>query len=124
MSEFQYYEWQTIDRPLSPSERDAVSGLSSHMETVTSTQAIVTYSWGGGFRHDVRQVLLLYFDAYLYMANWGTRRLLFRFPKSVIDPQAIQPYCREEFLALELKGNFYILEFSLDNEDRTYAKVI
>jgi hypothetical protein len=42
MSEYQYYEWQTIDRPLSPNEREAVSGLSSHMETATSTQAIVT----------------------------------------------------------------------------------
>ncbi len=119
MSEYQYYEWQTIDRPLSPNEREAVSGLSSHMETVTSTQAIVTYSWGD-FKHDPCQVLLKYFDAHLYMANWGTRRLLFRFPKSVIDPHAIRPYCREEFLTLELKGNYYILEFSLDDEEPDY----
>jgi hypothetical protein len=119
MSEYQYYEWQTIDRPLNPSEREAVSGLSSHMETVTSTQAIVSYSWGN-FKHDPRQVLLRYFDAHFYMANWGTRRLLFRFPKSVIDSHAIQPYCREDFLTLELEGNHYILEFSLDNEEPDY----
>jgi hypothetical protein len=119
MSEYQYYEWQTIDRPLSSSEREAVSGLSSHMETATSTQAIVTYSWGD-FKHDPRLVLLQYFDAHLYMANWGTRRLLFRFPKSVIDPQAIQPYCREGILTLELEGKYYILEFSLDNEEPDY----
>jgi hypothetical protein len=116
MSEYQYYEWQTIDRPLSPHETESVSGLSSHMDTVTSTQAIVTYSWGD-FKHDPRQVLLQYFDAHLYLANWGTRRLLFRFPKSVIDPHSIRPYCREEFLTLELKGNYYILEFSLDDEE-------
>jgi hypothetical protein len=119
MSEYQYYEWQTIDRPLSPIEKDAVSGLSSHMETVTSTQAIVTYSWGD-FKHSPRQVLLEYFDAHLYMANWGSRRLLFRFPKSVLDPQAIQPYCREDILTLELEGNYYILEFSLDDEEPDY----
>jgi|WetSurSiteA1Bulk_404760.scaffolds.fasta_scaffold08213_2 hypothetical protein len=119
MSEYQYYEWQTIDRPLSPREWEDVSGLSSHMETVTPTQAIVTYSWGD-FKHDPRQVLLKYFDAHLYMANWGTRRLLFRFPKSVIDSHAIRPYCREEFLTLELKGNYYILEFSLDDEEPDY----
>jgi len=119
MSEYQYYEWQTMDRPLSPSEREAVSGLSSHMETVTPTQAIVSYSWGN-FKHDSRQVLLQYFDAHLYMANWGTRRLLFRYPKSVIDSQAIQPYCREDFLTLELGGDYYILEFSLDSEEPDY----
>jgi hypothetical protein len=28
MSEYQYYEWQTIDRPLSPNEREAVARLS------------------------------------------------------------------------------------------------
>jgi hypothetical protein len=119
MSEYQYYEWQTIDRPLSPGEREAVSGLSSHMETATSTQAIVTYSWGD-FKHDPRQVLLQYFDAHLYMANWGTRKLMFRFPKAVIDPRAIQPYCREDILTLELEGNYYILEFSLDDEEPDY----
>jgi hypothetical protein len=119
MSEYQYYEWQTIDRPLSPDEREAVSGLSSHMETVTSTQAIVTYSWGD-FKHDPCQVLLQYFDAHLYMANWGMHRLLFRFPKSVIDPRAIRPYCREDFITLDLKGNYYLLEFSMDDEEPDY----
>jgi hypothetical protein len=115
MSEYQYYEWQTIDRPLSSDERQAVSRLSSHMDAVTSTQAIVTYSWGD-FKHNPRQVLLQYFDAHLYMANWGTRQLMFRFPKALIDPQAIQPYCREDGLNLELDGNYYVLEFSQDDE--------
>ena len=46
MSEYQYYEWQTIDRPLNEKELAAVSQLSSHMEVITTTQAIVTYSWG------------------------------------------------------------------------------
>jgi hypothetical protein len=116
MSEYQYYEWQTIDRPLSPEEREAVSRLSSHMETVTSTQAIVSYSWGD-FKHDPRQVLLQYFDAHLYMANWGTRRLLFRFPKALIDPQAVEPYCRDNFLTLTLEGSHYILEFSPEEDE-------
>lgn len=116
MSEYQYYEWQTIDRPLSPGEREAVSRLSSHMETVTSTQAIVSYSWGD-FKHDPRQVLLKYFDAHLYMANWGTRRLLFRFPKALIDPQAVEPYCRDNFLTLTLEDSHYILEFSPEEDE-------
>jgi len=46
MSEYQYYKWQVIDRPLSHNEKEAVSKLSGHMENVTSTQAIVPYSWG------------------------------------------------------------------------------
>ena len=81
MSEYQYYEWQSIDRPLTAEEQDAVNSLSSHMDTVTSTQAIVTYSWGD-FKHDPRKVLLRYFDDMLYLTNWGTRQLMFRFLKA------------------------------------------
>jgi len=43
MSEYQYYEWQTIDRPLTPEEQAAVNKLSSHI-AVASSQAIVMYS--------------------------------------------------------------------------------
>jgi hypothetical protein len=32
MSEYQYYEWQTIDRALSDKERTEVNKLSSHIE--------------------------------------------------------------------------------------------
>ena len=83
MSEYQYYEWQTIDRPLTASEQREVGGLSSHMDTVTSTQAIVTYSWGD-FKHDPQKVLLKYFDAFLYDSNFGTRQLMFRLPKNLV----------------------------------------
>jgi len=36
MSEYQYYEWQTLDRPLTPEERTAVNELSSHIEVTSS----------------------------------------------------------------------------------------
>jgi hypothetical protein len=39
MSEYQYYEWQTFDRPLISEELEEVAQLSSHMDMVTSTQA-------------------------------------------------------------------------------------
>jgi hypothetical protein len=78
MSEYQYYEWQTLERPLTAAEQAAVNGRSSHID-VTSSQAIVTYNWGD-FKHDPLKVLAKYFDAHLYITNWGTRRLAFRFP--------------------------------------------
>jgi hypothetical protein len=116
MSEYQYYEWQTVDRPLTASQKSEVERLSSHMEVVTSTQAIVTYSWGD-FKHDPEQVLLTYFDAFLYEANWGTFRLMFRFPKSSIDAEAIRPYCLGDQIRLNDRGAYFILEFSLDEEE-------
>jgi hypothetical protein len=115
MSEYQYYEWQTLDRPLTPEERAAVNELSGHIE-VTSSQAIVTYSWGD-FKHDPRQVLARYFDAFLYLANWGSKRLAFRFPKGLLDPNQIEPYLWEYCIKLEPVGDYLILDISLDEEE-------
>ncbi len=115
MSEYQYYEWQTLDRPLTPEEQAEVNELSSHIH-VTASQAIVTYSWGD-FKHDPIQVLARYFDAFLYLANWGSKRLAFRFPKGLLDPQRIQPYLWEYRIELESVGDYLILDISLDDEE-------
>jgi hypothetical protein len=115
MSEYQYYEWQTLERPLTAAEQAAVNGLSSHID-VTSSQAIVTYNWGN-FKHDPIKVLAKYFDAYLYIANWGTRRLVFRFPKGLLDAAAIEPYCDEYHAHIENVGDVQVLEFEMSEEE-------
>ncbi len=89
MSEYQYYEWQTIDRPLTDQEQAEVNRLSSHIE-VSPTGAWVEYSWGD-FKHDPKRVLAQYFDAFLYVTNWGSRELLFRFPKNCSIPGKSSP---------------------------------
>ncbi len=114
MSEYQYYEWQTLDRPLTPEERTAVSRLSSHID-VTSSQAIVTYSWGD-FKHDPIQVLARYFDAFIYLANWGSQRLAFRFPPGLLDAKQVEPYLWEYCIELKPVGDCLILDISLDEE--------
>ena len=114
MSEYQYHEWQTLERPLTATEQNAVDGLSSHID-VTSTQAIVTYHWSN-FKHDPIEVLAKYFDAYLYLANWGTRRLAFRFHKGLVDVHAIEAYCDEYHLNLKTIGDVQVLEFEMNEE--------
>jgi hypothetical protein len=115
MSEYQYYEWQTIDRLLTSAEQAAVEDLSSHIE-VSSSRAVVTYDWSD-FRHDPRQVLLDYFDAHYYYANWGSLRLMFRFPKEVLDRDDVEPYCFEDFITYKAVGNFQVLDLTFDSED-------
>ena len=116
MSEYQYYEWIAVDRPLTEEELEEVSGLSSHMDIATATQAVVTYSYGD-FKHDRRAVLLKYFDAMLYAANWGSRELAFRFPVAAIDAKAIQAFCIEDRISLTREGKFQVLEIDLSEED-------
>lgn len=114
MSEYQYHEWQTVDKVLTPEEQAEVDSLSSHIE-VSSSRAVVTYHWSD-FRHDPKRVLLDYFDAYFYMANWGTLRLMFRFPKGLIDEEAITPYMLDEYVSLETVGEDQVLDLEFNLE--------
>lgn len=114
MSEYQYYEWQALDRPLTAAEQEAVNELSSHIN-VTSTQVIVTYNWSS-FKHNPIYVLAKYFDAYLYFANWGTRRLAFRFPNGLVDVPVIDSYCDEYHTTIKTIDNVQVLEFEMDEE--------
>lgn len=115
MSEYQYYGWQTIDRALTAAEQAAVGQLSSHID-VTLTRAWVEYHWSD-FKHDPKQVLVQYFDAFLYYANWGCQRLAFRFPKGLLDENALQPYLWEYCSELEPVGDCLILDVSYPDED-------
>ena len=115
MSEYQYYEWQTIDRVLTLAEQKAVNGLSSHIE-VSSSRAVVTYNWGD-FKHNPKQVLIKYFDAFFYMANWGSLQLIFRFPKGLLDKTNIEPYCIDDLISLETVGDYQVLDLDFNPED-------
>ena len=115
MSEYQYHEWQALERPLTASEQKVLNGLSSHID-VTSSQAIVTYEWGS-FEQKPLEVLAKYFDAYLYTANWGTRRLAFRFPSGLLDIVAIEGYCHEDHVNLEIIGEVQVLKFEINREE-------
>jgi hypothetical protein len=115
MSEYQYHEWQVVDRLLTPEEQDAVNDLSSHIE-VSSSRAVVTYHWSD-FRHDPKQVLLKYFDAYFYLANWGSLRLMFRFPKGLLEEADILPYCIDELITFDTIGNYQVLDLDFSPEE-------
>ncbi len=71
MSEFQYYEFVAIDRPLSATAQKQLRSITSRA-TITSTRLVNTYEWGD-FKADPRELVAKHFDAFLYYANWGTR---------------------------------------------------
>jgi hypothetical protein len=116
MSEYQYYEFLAIDRPLSAADMAYVRTLSSRVQP-TPTQAVFTYSYGD-FRGDPLQLLAKHYDVMLYMANWGSKQLAFRFPKSAIDQQALQPYYYGiEEIELTNVGQHTILNIAFNDDE-------
>jgi hypothetical protein len=119
MSEYQYYEFHAIDRPLAYEEQQAVAKLSSRVDP-HPRRAVFTYSWSD-LPADPRRILARYYDAMLYMANWGSIRLMFRFPLSTVDVERMQAYCPpgdgQEFLSFSSEGEYAIFDLNLyENE--------
>jgi hypothetical protein len=115
MSEYQYYEFQSIDRPLTVQEQAEIQELSSRGK-VTSTQAIFLYSYSD-FRNKPEHVLTKYFDAMFYIANWGTWRLMFRFPTAIIDPKCFQSYVLPDVITMTKTSQYVVLDIEIHEED-------
>jgi hypothetical protein len=84
MSEYQYYEFQAIDRPLDRAAQDALRSISSRAR-ITATSFTNQYEWGD-LKGDPHKFMERWFDLHLYVANWGTRRLMIRVPKGFGEP--------------------------------------
>ena len=115
MSEYQYYEFQAVDRPLTPEEMQTLRRYSSRA-TITPTRFTNEYHWGN-FKGDPFAWMEDYFDAFLYLANWGTRELMLRLPRRLLDPAAAARYCLGGPASAAESGDHVILSFSSEEEE-------
>lgn len=114
MSEYQYYEFQAIDQPLTEKQMAELRKLSSRAE-ITATSFCNEYHWGD-FRGNPQKMMERYFDAFLYFANWGTRTLMLRLPREAVALREVEPYCTSECLGLHKTKTHIILEFNSEDD--------
>ena len=117
MSEYQYYEFTAVDRPLTTREQSELRSLSTRAD-ITATSFVNTYEWGN-FKGDPRKLMERYFDAHLYLANWGTRELMLRLPKRVLDPAVVADYCVGDSASAWTNGKHLIIGLNREDEDGT-----
>jgi len=58
-----------------------------------------------------------YFEAFLYVANWGTHWLMLKVPRQLVDVNLVKRYCPGESAIIHEKGNHLIFEFTSQTED-------
>lgn len=114
MSEYQYYEFQAIDRPLGERESRALRALSIRAR-ITSTSFVNTYEWGD-FKGDPGELMEKCFDAFLHLTNWGTRELMLRVPRRLLDSKTASLYAAGDHFAIRVKDENAILAFFSDDE--------
>jgi hypothetical protein len=107
LSEYQYYEFRTVDRALTPAEMDALRQISSRAE-ITPYSLTNEYHFGS-FKGKPLELMKKYFDAFLYYANWGTHQLMFRIAKSALPVETVTAY-QSECFQVHAAGDNIILE--------------
>ena len=101
MSEYQYYEFQAIDSPLTEGQMRELRSISSRAD-ITPTRFTNFYTFGD-FKGNPAKMVEKYFDAYLYLANWGTHEFTLRLPCQALDLERAQLYCAGESASARAK---------------------
>lgn len=115
MSEYQYYEFRTIDAPLTERAMAALRRISSRAD-ITATSLSVEYNFGD-FRGDPDRLMEKYFDAHVYVTNRGSRVLMFRFPSSAVKVATLRPFMDGEVMRLRSKDRYTALGFHRENAE-------
>jgi hypothetical protein len=118
VSEYQYYEFQAVDRPLTVREMRELRAYSTRA-TITATRFVNHYDWGN-FKGDPILWMENYFDAFLYVANPGTRWLMLRVPAEALDVRTARTYCKGKSpsasASVLARDGFVILSFGSEDD--------
>ena len=120
MSEYQYYEFVALDRPLTPAEMAELRSISTRAE-ITPTRFFNEYHWGD-LKADSTELLARYFDVHVYFANWGSRRLMFRLPRPAVDLEDLRACVPGGPVTLTVTEHHVVLDLSSETEDTTAAR--
>ena len=57
-----------------------------------------------------------YYDAHLYLANWGTHRIMLRLPRAILNPKNAEQYCAGSQVSISTTRESVILDLTSEDE--------
>lgn len=112
MSEYQYYEFQAVDQPLSSEDQAALRAISTRAR-ITAASFTNHYEWGD-LKADPTEMMGRWFDLHVSMAHWCARSFMVRLPRRLFEANMVRPYARGGTLRAERKGDNLVLAFNAD----------
>ncbi|KJK22915.1 hypothetical protein UB46_19545 [Burkholderiaceae bacterium 16] len=119
MSEYQYYEFAAIDRPLTRAEMAQLRAVSTRAR-ISPSGFVNHYEWGD-LKADPADWMRRYFDVFVYTANWCCSRLALRVPLSTFGKAELMPFAIRHASTIEAYGEHWIIDWSL-NEGEDYDR--
>lgn len=115
MSEYQYFEFAAIDRPLTDGEMAALRAASTRA-VITPSGFVNHYEWGG-LKADPLDWMRRYFDAFVYLADWAHCRFALRLPRDMFGKAELKPFGVKQSLTIDASEDHWILDWSLEGSD-------
>ena len=115
MSEYQYYEFVAVDRPLTVTQQRELRAISTRAR-ITAASFVNHYEWGD-LKADPRKLMERYFDAFLYLANWGTHSITLRLPIGLLDPAVAATYCVGDAASSWTTSDHVLLDLTSEDEE-------
>lgn len=115
MSEYQYFEFAAIGRPLTDGEMAALRAVSTRA-VITPSGFVNHYEWGG-LKADPLDWMRRYFDAFVYLADWAHCRFALRLPRDMFGKAELKPFGVKQSLTIDASEDHWILDWSLDGSD-------
>lgn len=115
MSEYQYYEFAALDRPLTPAEMAKLRAMSTRA-VITPVSFTNHYEWGD-LKADPADWMQCYFDAFVYSANWCSCWLALRVPLATFRKAELKPYASKYTLTIEASDKHWIFNWTLDESE-------
>ena len=114
MSEYQYYDFKAIHHALTKTEMAALRAISTRA-VITTTSFTNHYEWGD-LKADPLKLLEKYFDAFVYVTNWGTREFHLRLPQELVDFKHLKSILPGKSTRVRSAGQFVIVSFESEVE--------
>jgi hypothetical protein len=114
VSEYQYYDFRAIDRPLTKKEMAALRSISTRA-AITTTSFTNHYEWGD-LKANPSKLLEKYFDAFVYVANWGTHEFYIRLPQESVDHKFLKAMIPGATVRVRRTARFVIVELGSESE--------
>jgi len=115
MSEYQYYSFRAVDRPLSFNEMKQLRNISSRAE-ITAESFINEYNYGD-LKAKPRDLMRQFFDIHVYLANWGSAELMLRLPREALDEKTVNAFAVDGYFEAEALPEYWLLTWSLGESD-------
>lgn len=116
MSEYQYYEFAAIDRPLTRIEMAELRAVSTRV--IISPGGFTNHYEWGDLKADPADWMRRYFDAFVYSANWCSCHLSLRLPKAVFRKAELNAFIRSAVLSIDTTDAPWIFSWTLaESED-------